>query len=251
LVLYEYPFNEGIRTMLRLEHLFDRMAGLIARDSAVDHHYALASMFEIMDVAARADLKADVLKELDRHKSQLLAYRGNPAISEAALDTVIERIDVVFNDLNNSPGKAGQALTSNEWLMSIRSRIGIPGGTCSFDLPAYFAWQQGPPEQRRADLLRWTESLGPLAMALQVLLGLLRESGVPHKVVANAGQYQQSLPQTRTYHLLRVRLPADAELVPEISGHRLMVSVRLMRADTEGRLRPFTEDCAFEIALCA
>ena len=27
LVLYEYPFNEGIRTMLRLEHLFDRMAG--------------------------------------------------------------------------------------------------------------------------------------------------------------------------------------------------------------------------------
>jgi len=74
---------------------------------------------------------------------------------------------------------------------------------------------------------------------------------VPHKVVANAGQYQQSLPQTRTYHLLRVRLPADADLVPEISGHRLMVSVRLMRADTEGRLRPFTDDCAFEISLCA
>ena len=36
LVLYEYPFNESIRTMLRLEHLFDRMAGLIARDTAVD-----------------------------------------------------------------------------------------------------------------------------------------------------------------------------------------------------------------------
>ena len=54
--------------MLRLEHLFDRMAGLIARDDPVDHHYALASMFEIMDVAARADLKSDVLKELDRRK---------------------------------------------------------------------------------------------------------------------------------------------------------------------------------------
>ena len=86
MVLYEYPFNEGIRTMLRLEHLFDRMTGLIARDDPVDHHYALASMFEIMDVAARADLKSDVLKELDRHKQQLLSYRGNPAISEAARD---------------------------------------------------------------------------------------------------------------------------------------------------------------------
>ena len=26
--------------------------------------------------------------------------------------------------------------------MSIRSRISIPGGTCEFDLPAYYAWQQ-------------------------------------------------------------------------------------------------------------
>jgi cell division protein ZapD len=24
----------------------------------------------------------------------------------------------------------------------VRSRISIPGGTCEFDLPAYYAWQQ-------------------------------------------------------------------------------------------------------------
>jgi cell division FtsZ-interacting protein ZapD len=34
LVLYEYPFNESIRTMLRLEHLFDRLGQLIARATA-------------------------------------------------------------------------------------------------------------------------------------------------------------------------------------------------------------------------
>ena len=251
MVRYEYPFNESIRTMLRLEHLFDRLGRLLPRDDAVDHHHALATLFEIMDVAARADLKSDVLKELDRHKQQLMSYRGNPAISEAALDDVIGRIDVAFKDLNESPGKAGQALTANEWLMSIRSRIGIPGGTCAFDLPAYYAWQQYPADQRRADLVRWTDTLAPLSTSLHLLLGLLRESGVPHKVVANNGQYQQSLPTARTYHLLRVKLPLEADLVPEISGHRLMVSIRLMKADGEGRLRPFTEDCAFELALCA
>ena len=46
-----------------------------------------------------------------------------------------------FAQLNALPGKAGQSLTENDWLMSIRSRIGIPGGTCGFDLPAYHAWQ--------------------------------------------------------------------------------------------------------------
>ena len=62
LILYEYPFNESIRTMLRLEHLFDRLGQLIARDAPVDHHYALATIFEIMDVGSRADLKSDLLQ---------------------------------------------------------------------------------------------------------------------------------------------------------------------------------------------
>ncbi|HSN34171.1 MAG TPA: cell division protein ZapD, partial [Ideonella sp.] len=186
MVLYEYPFNESIRTMLRLEHLFDRLGQLVPRDAPIDHHYALATIFEIMDVAARADLKSDLLKDLERQKSALAGYRGNPSISEDALDEVITRIDRAFNQLNELPGKAGHALTANEWLMSIRSRIGIPGGTCEFDLPAYYAWQQFEPARRRADLLQWIATLTPLAEALRVLLGLLRDTGVPHIAAAAA-----------------------------------------------------------------
>ena len=251
MILYEYPFNEGIRTMLRLEHLFDRLGQLIVRDAAVDHHFALATLFEIMDVASRADLKSDLLKELERHKSQLNAYRGNPQISEAVLDDVVGRIDHAFNGLNAVQGKAGQVLAGNEWLMSIRSRISIPGGTCEFDLPAYYAWQQLAAPRRRDDLNGWTASLLPMAEALQVLLGLLRDSGAPQRVVAASGQYQQSLPAGRVYQLMRVRLEGDEPPVPEISGHRLMVSIRMMRPDAEGRLRLAAEDTAFDLALCA
>jgi cell division protein ZapD len=251
LVLYEYPFNESIRTMLRLEHLFDRLGQLIPRDPPVDHHFAIATIFEIMDVASRADLKSDLLKELERHKAQLNGYRGNPSISEQALDDIVASIDHAFNGLNQLPGKAGNALTSNEWLMSIRSRISIPGGTCEFDLPAYYAWQQLPPMRRRADLMQWISTLMPLAEALRVLLDLLRDSGVPHKVVAVGGQYQQSLPAGRVYQLLRVRMEEGADLVPEISGHRLMVMVRLMRQDADGRLKPSGADSSFELTLCA
>jgi len=251
LILYEYPFNESIRTMLRLEHLFDRLGQLIERDAPVDHHHALATIFEIMDVGSRADLKSDLLKELEKHRQQLAGYRGNPGIAESVLDEVMGRIDHAFARLNQVSGKAGAALASNEWLMSIRSRISIPGGTCEFDLPAYYAWQQLPAKRRRADLLQWVDSLMPLAEALQVLLGLLRDSGTPHKVVAPAGQYQQSLPQGRVYQLMRVRLHDDPEIVPEISGHRLMVSVRMMRQDAEGRLKPSTADASFELTLCS
>jgi cell division protein ZapD len=251
LVLYEYPFNESIRTMLRLEHLFDRLGQLIPRDTAVDHHYALATIFEIVDVASRADLKSDLLKDLERQKGLLNGYRGNPSIAEKVLDEIVRKVDHAFNGLNQLPGKAGHALTTNEWLMSIRSRISIPGGTCEFDLPAYHAWQKLEAPRRRADLMQWISSLMPLAEALNVLLGLLRDSGVPHKVVAIGGQYQQSLPSGRTYQLMRVRLHGTEGLIPEISGHRLMASVRLMRQDGEGRLKPNAADTTFELTLCS
>ncbi len=251
MVLYEYPFNESIRTMLRLEHLFDRLGQLLPRSEAVDHHFALVTLFEIMDVAARADLKSDLLKELERHKALLVAFRSNPQVSQVALDGVIGSIDRTFAALNQQTGKAGQSLASNDWLMSIRSRISIPGGTCEFDLPAYYAWQQLTVDRRRADLNAWVATLMPMAEALQLLLTLLRDSGSPHKVVAMAGQYQQSLPQGRLYHLLRLRIEGTLELIPEITGHRLMVSVRLMQTDGDGRLKLSGNDTPFELTLCA
>ncbi len=130
MILYEYPFNERIRTYLRVEHLWQRLTELVQRDSAMDHHFALATIFEIMDVGARADLKSDVLKDLDKQKQILNGYRGNPAISEQALDEIVMQLDQGFGALNGLPGKVGQSLTENDWLMSIRSRVGIPGGTC-------------------------------------------------------------------------------------------------------------------------
>ena len=251
MILYEYPFNERIRTYLRLEHLFHRLTRLLLREDPLDHHFALATMFEVMDVASRADLKSDVLRDLEKQKQLLNGYRGNPAISEQALDAIVAQLNHCFEALNGQTGKAGQSLTENDWLMSIRSRISIPGGTCEFDLPAYYAWQKNPAPERQADLQRWTATLKPLAEAVGLLLKLLRDSGAGQKVMAVGGQFQQNLPQGRTFQLLRLRVNPQAKLIPEISGNRLMVSVRFMRHEADDRLHACTQDTAFELTLCS
>ena len=251
MILYEYPFNERIRTYLRIEHLCQRLAELVSRDSALDHHFALATIFEIMDVGARADLKSDVMRDLEKQKQILNGYRGNPAIEERVLDGVIFDLDQKFSTLNGMAGKAGHSLTENDWLMSIRSRVGIPGGTCEFDLPAYYAWQHDTVEKRRDDLQRWVATLVPLADSVRMLLKLLRESGVPQKVIATAGQFQQNLPQGRTFQLLRLALNPALGLIPEISGNRLMVSIRLMHLEADNHLHSSAQDSTFELTLCS
>ena len=89
MVTYEYPLNERIRTLLRLEDLFERSRHFIARTDPLDHHVALLTLFEIIEVAGRADLKSDLLQELERQKQVLLTFRNNPEISEDALTGVL------------------------------------------------------------------------------------------------------------------------------------------------------------------
>jgi cell division protein ZapD len=250
-IVYEYPLTERIRTYLRLEQMFLRLSELLVRETALDHHYALSTIFEIMDVGARADLKSDVLNNLEKQKQILTGYLNNPSIAQSVLSQVLDQIENCFTRLHNLPGKAGHVLSENDWLMSIRSRIGIPGGTCAFDLPAYYSWQHETGEKRREDLHRWYSSFAPLSDSIRMLLQLLRDSGVPQKVIANGGQFQQNLPQGRSFQLLRLTLADNSRLIPEISGNRLMISIRLMQFESDDRLHPSNGDSNFELTLCS
>ena len=86
---------------------------------------------------------------------------------------------------------------------------------------------------------------------MHLLLRLLRESGMAQKVMATTGQYQQNLPTGRTFQLLRLRIDPSLHLVPEISGNRLMVSVRLMHEEAGDRLQPSADNATFELTLCS
>jgi cell division protein ZapD len=249
-ILYEFPFNERVRTYLRLEHLFFRLGDLMGRRSATDHHFAITTLFEILEVGARSDLKTDVLKDLDKQKTLVAGFRGNPAISEKALEQVVAQLDSCLSALRDQSGKIGQSLGDIDWLMSLRSRASIPGGTCEFDLPAYHAWKHKSPEDRRADLKRWIDGLLPLAEAVGLLLKLLRDSGVPQKVLCTAGHYQQNLPQGRSFQLMRLRVDPELQVFPEVSGNRLVVSVRMMTMMDGQRMQSSTEDAPLEITLC-
>ena len=79
-MVFEHPLNERVRTYLRLEYLFRRFEWLLQHEHPIEHHFCFSTIFEIAEVATRADLKSDLLKDLERHKQQFASYRGNPAV---------------------------------------------------------------------------------------------------------------------------------------------------------------------------
>ena len=106
MIRYEHPLNERIRTLMRLEDLYHRAQFFAAQADAPAHHAALAVLFEITDVAARADLKADLLQELERQKQLLAPLRSNPAIESRVLEPLLADIDRASAALLAQTGKA-------------------------------------------------------------------------------------------------------------------------------------------------
>jgi len=75
--------------------------------------------------------------------------------------------------------------------MSIKQRMGIPGGACEFDLPSYHHWLHLAPAVRRNDLEEWLAPLLPLEEGFSIVLHLLRNSGKTCRHTAHRGVYQQ------------------------------------------------------------
>ncbi|NDI86053.1 cell division protein ZapD [Undibacterium crateris] len=249
MIVYEYPFNERIRTLLRLEDLYEKFNFFLHQSDPLQHHVALATIFEMLEVAGRADLKSDLLQELERQKHTLISFKSNPNVQAEMLDKVLEEVDQASSALIASTGKTGQHIRENEWLMSIRGRTIIPGGACEFDLPSYHAWQQNPPEKRFADISAWFAPIAPLFTAISVVLRLLRESGTTSKVIAQSGSYQQML-QGKVYQLLRVNIPQELGAIPEISANKYMLWIRYMNQDGDMKPKASEHDIPFDLTLC-
>ena len=249
MIVYEYPFNERIRTMLRLEDLYEKFCFFVSQDHPLQHHVALTTIYEMLEVAGRADLKSDLLQELERQKQTLIGFKSNPNVESSRLDAILADIEKTSGALIAMQGKTGQHIRDNEWLMSIRGRTIIPGGACEFDLPSYYAWQQASAEQRRADIMTWFAPLEPLFSAITIILRLLRESGRATQIVAIAGSFQQML-QGRTYQMLRVALDERLGAIPEISANKYVLWIRFTSQGGDLKPKAFDVDVPFELTLC-
>jgi cell division protein ZapD len=248
-IIYEFPLNEKARTWLRLEDLFARIEHFISRDDSADHHAALLTLFEIFDVACRADLKSELLQEMERQKRYLTGLQDNPAIFKQALGQVLAELDAASSNLFATTGKIGQPVRENEWLMGIKQRTVIPGGTCEFDLPSYHYWQQQDAGVRRASLRTWLATFVPLHAGLKIVLRLLRENGKTRSYTAGRGTFQQ-MQGGQIAQVLRIHLDSKLACIPEVSANKYAINIRFIAANYAAKSTLFEQDVPFELTFC-
>lgn len=248
---YEQPLNERMRTFLRLEFLYRQLlyhselrAGWAARA-------ATASLLEIIAILARGDVRSDVHKELDQQIESLERYKSLPEVDIRRLDSLIAGLMDNRNEVDAAGTKFLHPLKDCEFLSAIKHRSAIPGGTCEFDLPEFSHWLRQPFARRQQDMEKWLAVIRPVCDAVVELLWLIRESAQPLDKVAINGMYQHRMQKDASCRLLRVTLPDQSTLYPEISGSQHRFTVRFLEWSTiDSRAVQTGHDVKFQISIC-
>lgn len=247
---YEFPFNERVRTLLRLEDLFKKVLFHIDTPSANNHHAAMLLLLQMLDMIERADIKADIINELDRQRATMQGMLGNPKISEDALKQVISDLEENASNLRKDNHKIGHFLRENEWLMTIKQRSIIPGGLCQFDQPSYHHWLNLDSKSRQNNFSDWVTPLLPMYESIKCILRILRGSGETNTYTANNGFYQQMLGGSKPAQMVKILLLDDHTCFPEVSANKYAVNVRFNKLDFTDKPKQCDEEISFEMTLC-
>lgn len=251
LAVYEQPLNERIRTLLRLEFLFAQVEVGLGGESEWDSRLAVAGIIDILALlAARTDLRSEIVKELDRLGTVLGRLEDSPGVDHDKLYPLLQRCRELSSAMHSLRGLPGGELKEHELLLSVMQRSGIPGGTCAFDLPVYQSWLLQAAPARQVDIEQWLAPLANIRDAAALILGVVRDSARGGRKLAVGGNYQHNLERQDSVQLIRVGIPASS-VFPEISGSKHFFTVRFLeRSDTGLRPSQVQEDVDFRLSLC-
>jgi len=251
-IVYEQPLNERMRTFLRLDFLYQQALYHEERPDPWASRAAVAALLEILAITARGDVRGEVLKELERQTVLMGEYQAKPGVDGGRLRAVLANLTRLREDLNSAGALFMQRLRDSEFLNAIKHRSAIPGGTCEFDLPDYYHWLNRPFEDRTRDLDEWMSTIRPLCDAVTELLWITRQGARPRRETAVGGVFHLVLDRETPSTLVRITLPAESGLFPEISGSHHRCSIRFLSwTGATSRPAQSTQDVPFMLATCA
>jgi len=228
-VCFEQPLTERMRTFLRLEFLYDQARFHCEGSSQHSARATVSSILEMLVILGRGDLRAEVIKELERQSERLAQFRRTPGVDAERLNGLIADLELLKNRLAGIGSQFLQPLKDSDFLSAIKHRSAIPGGTCSFDMPDYGYWLRLPSVERAKQLTKWLDTLSPLCAAVAELLWLAREASSPTNCVAESGFYQHNLDRNVQLNMVRVEVARGAGLFPEISAGRHRFTIRFVQ----------------------
>ncbi|OCG22133.1 cell division protein ZapD [Gilliamella sp. App4-10] len=242
-IIFEHPLNEKMRTWLRVEFLLNQLNTYCHFDqnNALVFFHALSELLEIIE---RNDVKGDLIKEFELQKQKLILWLNFDGVDHDLLNDLIRQFDNFVAQFN-AIARIGQPLKDDRFISTIRQRLMIPGGCCSFDLPSFHLWLKISQERRDTQVKSWLQHLSILDKSLTCYMQLIRQMGEFKPFICTNNFFQETNGEV---NLIRIRVSLDKNVYPQVSGYMSRYSIRFLPLDACDNVN--IDDIEFELACC-
>lgn len=222
----------------------------LMQDNTWETRAAMTAMLDISSILARADIKSELIKEMERQSVSLGKMRQTQGVDAERLENILLQLNTNIANLHGIDGQLGKLIRDNEFLKTILQRGSLPGGDCDFDLPLYFYWLGLPHTQRLAQLQEWMATIEPLRRSVDLLLMLVRGSNVPRDEIAENGFFQKTLDGNITIQIIRIVMDKNEKLYPEVSGSKHRFNIRFMETTPLEHPQQTGKHVPFKLTTC-
>jgi cell division protein ZapD len=221
-------------------------------DTDTGSYQALLTVLEITTLVERGDIKQEVLKELERQHKSLTLLISHQGVDKSRLELTLSKLKTALNTIHSIDGKLGEHLKKIDFLLSIKQRSSIPGGSCDFDLPQLRYWLNLPYTARTGDIDRWSQPYTQIYDVLVLVLNIIRDSAHAEMTTAVKGFFQEALDTSQPNQLLRIEMEHGSNIFPEISAGKHRYSIRFLQAKGSVDRLPvqYKEDITFRLFRC-
>ena len=99
--IYEEPVDERIRKFLKLENYFIKINEHKIRDTVYDSYAALSTLVDLYQTLSRAEVKRELIREIDFHRSRYQEYIKLEKSDKIKLNSIMEKQTVILATLHN------------------------------------------------------------------------------------------------------------------------------------------------------
>ena len=122
---FEHPLNEKTRIYLRIEDLLSKLEKFNQPDTLTNNLF-FKSLFDLLDIFEQIQLKAELIKDLEKQRIMYRAWLSYEGINRELLLSIITQLNNVHKKLHDSE-RCGQTLKEDRFLSSVKQRFNLPG----------------------------------------------------------------------------------------------------------------------------
>ncbi len=221
MIRYEFPLNERIRKLIRVEELFLKIDVLATSAKKYTEFSLFERLFELMLTASRYDLKVDLIQEIERQKLKLRSKAKTQANN-----ALMVKLSKAKTKLEKAKIQPGFYFGDDKYLQEIKSRKDSPYGITSVDFPEFQFWLQCETPLARKDYFKQKIApFQPIKEAIFVVLALLRSSAKEELVSAERGVFQKKLDPSLKNDLITISMNLRSKYYPNVSSNKYALSI--------------------------